>query len=54
MFTAQLICQSACRQVDIVRAFGVSKFLFRTFEEGGLSKKTGRLPRDFLASCLGF
>ena len=25
MFTAQLICQSACRQVDIVRAFGVSK-----------------------------
>jgi hypothetical protein len=25
MFTAQLICQDACRQVDIVRAFGVSK-----------------------------
>ena len=25
MFTAQLICQSACRQVDIVRTFGVSK-----------------------------
>jgi transposase len=25
MFTAQLICQGACRQVDIVRAFGVSK-----------------------------
>ena len=23
--TAQLICQGACRQVDIVRAFGVSK-----------------------------
>jgi transposase len=25
MFAAQLICQGACRQVDIVRAFGVSK-----------------------------
>jgi transposase len=25
MFTAQLICQGACRQVDIVRAFGISK-----------------------------
>ena len=25
MFTAQLICVGACRQVDIVRAFGVSK-----------------------------
>jgi hypothetical protein len=25
MFTAQLICQGACRQVDLVRAFGVSK-----------------------------
>ncbi len=25
MFTAQLICQGACRQVDIVRAFGVPK-----------------------------
>jgi transposase len=25
MFTAQLICQGACRQKDIVRAFGVSK-----------------------------
>jgi hypothetical protein len=25
MFTAQLICQGACRQIDIVRAFGVSK-----------------------------
>ena len=25
MFTAQLICQGACRQVDIVCAFGVSK-----------------------------
>ena len=24
MFTAQLVCQGACRQVDIVRAFGVS------------------------------
>ena len=25
MFTAQLVCLGACRQVDIVRAFGVSK-----------------------------
>ena len=25
MFTAQLICQGTCRQVDVVRAFGVSK-----------------------------
>jgi transposase len=25
MFTAQLICQGACRLVDIIRAFGVSK-----------------------------
>jgi hypothetical protein len=25
MFTAQLICQGVCRQVDIVRAFGVSR-----------------------------
>jgi hypothetical protein len=25
MFTAQLICQGACRQVDVLRAFGVSK-----------------------------
>ena len=25
MFTGQLICQGACRHVDIVQAFGVSK-----------------------------
>ena len=25
MFTAQLICQGVCRQVDVLRAFGVSK-----------------------------
>ena len=24
MFTAQLVCQGACRQIDILRAFGVS------------------------------
>ncbi len=24
MFTAQLVCQGACQQVDIIRAFGVS------------------------------
>ncbi len=25
MFTAQLVCQGACQQVQIIRAFGVSK-----------------------------
>ena len=25
MFTAQLVCQGACQQVDILRTFGVSK-----------------------------
>jgi transposase len=25
MFTAQLVCQGACRQAEIIRAFGVSK-----------------------------
>jgi transposase len=25
MFTAQLVCQGTCRQVEIIRAFGVSK-----------------------------
>jgi transposase len=25
MFTAQLVCQGACKQVDIIKAFGVSK-----------------------------
>ena len=39
---------------DVYFVPDLPKFLFRTFEEGGLSKKTGRLPRDFLASCLGF
>ncbi len=24
MFTAQLVCQGACRQIDVIRAFGVS------------------------------
>ena len=24
MFTAQLVCQGSCRQIDILRAFGVS------------------------------
>ena len=32
----------------------IPQFLFRTFEEGYLSKKTGRLPRDFLATCFSF
>jgi hypothetical protein len=41
MFTAQLICQGACRQVDIVRAFGVSKNSVirgvKTYRAGGVS-----------------
>ena len=46
--------QTPRRRLFSTRSISVAKFLFRTFEEGGLSKKTGRLPRDFLASCLGF
>ena len=26
MFTAQLICQGACRQKDVIRAFGVDRY----------------------------
>jgi hypothetical protein len=41
MFTAQLICQGACRQTDIVRAFGVSKNSVirgvHTYRAGGVS-----------------
>jgi transposase-like protein len=41
MFTAQLICQGVCRQVDIVRAFGVSKNRVirsvNTYRAGGVS-----------------
>ena len=40
MFTAQLICQGACRQVDVMRAFGVSKSSVirsvNTFRAGGV------------------
>jgi hypothetical protein len=36
MFTAQLICQGACRQVDIVRAFGVSKNSVDKYRAGGV------------------
>jgi hypothetical protein len=40
MFTAQLICQGACRLKDIVRAFGVSKNSVirsvKKFREGGV------------------
>ena len=25
MFTAQLVCQGSCRQIEIIRTFGVSK-----------------------------
>jgi transposase len=41
MFTAQLICQGACRQVDIVRVFGVSKNSVirsvQTYRAGGVN-----------------
>jgi transposase len=41
MFTAQLICQGACRHVDIVRAFGVSKSSVirsvNTYRAGGVN-----------------
>jgi hypothetical protein len=40
MLTAQLICQGACRQVDIIRAFGVSKASVirnvNTYRTGGI------------------
>jgi len=40
MFTSQLVCQDACKQVDIVRAFGVSansvKRNTRKFHEEGI------------------
>jgi hypothetical protein len=32
---------------------GSAQFPFRTFEVGFLNKEAGRLPRDFLATCLG-
>ena len=48
MFTAQLICQGVCRQVDIVRAFGVSKNSVirsvNTYRAGGVKRST-RLVR---------
>jgi transposase len=41
MFTAQLICQGVCRQVDILRAFGISKNSVnrsvKTYRAGGVS-----------------
>lgn len=40
MFTAQLVCRGACRQVDIVRTFGVSKNSVKRsvkrYHEGGV------------------
>ncbi len=50
MFTAQLICQGACRQTDIVRAFGVSKnSVIRSvnrYRAGGVGAfYTARAPR---------
>ena len=41
MFTAQLICQGQCRQVDVIRVFGVSSNSIRrsvaTYEQEGVS-----------------
>src|SRR5271169_1506524 len=41
MFTAQLICQGACRQVDVMRVFGVSKTSVirsvNTYRTGGVN-----------------
>jgi hypothetical protein len=50
MLTAQLICQGACRQVDIVRAFGASKNSVirgvNTYRAGGVGAfYTPRAPR---------
>jgi hypothetical protein len=50
MFTAQLICQGACRLVDIVRAFGISKNnVIRSvnrYRDGGVGAfYTPRAPR---------
>ena len=50
MLTAQLICQGACRQTDIVRAFGVSKNSVirsvNTYRAGGVGAfYTPRAPR---------
>ncbi len=50
MLTAQLICQGACRQTDIVRAFGVSKNSVirsvNTYRAGGVAAfYTPRAPR---------
>jgi hypothetical protein len=50
MFTAQLICQGACRLVDIVRAFGISKnSVIRSvnrYRDGGVGAfYTPRAPR---------
>jgi hypothetical protein len=50
MFTAQLICHGACRQIDIVRAFGVSRnCVIRSvsaYRAGGVGAfYTPRVPR---------
>jgi hypothetical protein len=50
MFTAQLICQGACRLVDIVRAFGISKNSVirsvNSYRDGGVGAfYTPRVPR---------
>ena len=40
MFTAQLVCQGACKQVDVIRAFGVSRNSVRRsierYSQGGV------------------
>ena len=66
MFTAQLICQGACRQVDIVRIFGVSRSCVirsvNTYPTGGVDAFYGaqgqaahrlvRSPEVFAQACL--
>ena len=56
MFTAQLICQGACRQKDIVRTFGVSKnSVIRSvsrYRAGGVAAfYTPRTPRGASSSA---
>ena len=47
MFTSQLVCQGACKQVEIVKAFGVTaksvKRSVKNFREGGI--QSFYLPR---------
>jgi len=62
------LCQAMSRAEEIANEVGVPtrasvahsnsrgdlSSRFALLKKGGLSKKTGRPPRDFLATCLGF